>query len=179
MLNLSHIYGIYIMLECLFKKLFNQTWKSPILNTFKFWPLLFEVKLINKNLWKRSWFPYYKTVDWKEQISKSSSLSGSNIIARYINLSDDKTKKIRIKMKCRKKDRLDNIKKLHQISKMTEKELNSLQIEDDFIFIIKNNNPIDAHFKEDNINDEDFPDYLKKNFKIGQINIKKWIKKHK
>lgn len=82
-------------------------------------------------------------------------------------------------MKCRKKDRLDNIKKLHQISKMTEEELNSLQIEDDFIFIIKNNNPIDAHFKEDNINDEDFPDYLKKNFKIGQINIEKWIKKHK
>ena len=36
-------------------------------------------------------------------------------------------------MKCKKKDRLDNIKKLHQISKMTEEELNSLQIEDDFI----------------------------------------------
>ena len=29
-----------------------------------------------------SWFPCYKTIDWKEQISKSSSLSGSNIISR-------------------------------------------------------------------------------------------------
>ena len=55
---------------------------------------------------------------------------------------------------------------------MTEEDLNSLQIEDDFIFFIKNNNLIDAHFKEDNINDEDFPDYLKKNLKLDRLILK-------
>lgn len=126
-----------------------------------------------------SWFPYYKTTVWKEQISKSSSLSGSNIIARYINLSDDNTKKVRIKMKCRKNDRMENIKKLHQISNLTDKERNSLQIEDSFIFFIHNYDPIDTHFKKDDINDIDFSEYLNNNFKIGQTHAEKWIEKYK
>ena len=48
-----------------------------------------------------------------------------------------------------------------------------------FIYIfIKDNNPIDTHFKEDDINDAEYPEYLIK-IKWGKLMLRNGLKKNK
>ena len=101
-----------------------------------------------------SWFPLYKTTEWNEQISIASILSGSSIISRYLNLSDSKgsVKQRTMNMKCKKKELIQRIQQMKSKSQMTEGEINSLAIEDAFIFFISNYSPIDSQLKKEKLN---------------------------
>ncbi|KAK8858330.1 hypothetical protein M9Y10_039614 [Tritrichomonas musculus] len=121
-----------------------------------------------------SWYPFFKTTYWDERISSPSYLSGTSIISRYLNLSDAKkpSDKNSINMKCRKKDLIKKIKEMHTVSGMTTDEVDSLAIEDAFMFFISNYFPIDSHFQKENLDDMDLDDYFKRHYKTGIQNIK-------
>lgn len=84
-----------------------------------------------------SWFPLYKTSNFDERIESPSILSGCNIITRYLNLNDKKNddKVRKVMMKYRKKDRIE--KKFTPISQITADELDSLEIDEDFYFLLQ------------------------------------------
>lgn len=127
-----------------------------------------------------SWFPLYKTSEFDERISSASVLSGSNIIARYLNISDKKynDKEKKVNMKCRKTDRIEKIRNLKPVSQLTAEESVSLVFEDALQFFISNNYSIDLNFKKEDLNESDIDDYLKYHYKLGIQKINEWVSTH-
>ena len=123
-----------------------------------------------------SWFSSYKTIEWEEEMTQASKLSGSGVIARYLNISNDtmNSKCPKINMKCRKQERISNIKKMKRILGMTAREIDSLIIEDPLMYFVYNYSSINVKLQKENISDADFEENIDLHYKSGQKKLKKW-----
>ena len=61
---------------------------------------------------------------------------------------------------------------------MAKDEINSMAIEDVFLFFISNYSLIDSHFNKEKIKDYNFKIYLKNAYDTGIQEIKTWILTH-
>ena len=75
-------------------------------------------------------------------------------------------------MKCRKKERIEKIKQLVPKYQMTSDEKATLAIDEDFIFFIKNNKPINSHLQIEQI--EDYDDYFQIHHELGNKKMNEW-----
>ena len=124
-----------------------------------------------------SWFSSYKTIEWEEEITQASKLSGSNVISRYLNLSNESksiNKAPKINMKCRKHKIFAKISKLKRIFIMTQKETDSLPIEDPLLFFIQNYSAINHNLEKEDFDDDEFEEKLNFHYKIGLRLLKRW-----
>ena len=125
-----------------------------------------------------SWFESYKTIQWSERISTESKISGSNILSRYLTISDDEgceSNQKKPKMKLRKIERIEKIKTLIRKSSITTKENDSLAIEEPFLFFIANNSSIDSHFNCENIPKKNLIDFCNSHLKAGRKKLNEKI----
>lgn len=124
-------------------------------------------------------FPLYKTKSWNEEIAMASTLSGSNIVARYYSQKRKKNNNDKKEMKCKKIERYEKVRNLKQISGINDDEKNSLLIESPLLFFISNNSSINSHLEIESTVGTNFPDYIDLHMENGFTKLINWIKTHK